>query len=323
MIDLSVPATRAATDAGAGGLLSGLVRAVTALPAGLDPDRDLWRVGEHATHRVRELAIPVAGEAVPGLLLTPRRGVGATVIVARGGTAADPMTHARWVRALLEHHLTVVVFDLDGHGASPRPLAVPSIEATVPSVLAFARAQPEVDARRVALLGFDLGGACVLHAAARDRGVRAVATVGGAHRIQIDEWSQVGEALGLLNPEFARSWLQGTPALVNAVLGTRVRLSEGPGAEALSLMSPVLVRAAAQALRHLNPLDSATALEAPLLVVHGEWDCLTPPWQAEALHMRAGGARELLLVPRRNHLTLLLSRRAAAATAAFLQRHLG
>lgn len=323
MIDLMVPVRQAATDATTGGFLSGLMRAVTAVPAGLDPDRQMWRPGEHDRHRVRQLAIPLGGTTVPGLLLVPHRSVGATVVVARGGVAADNLTHARWVRALLERSLNVLVFDLDGHGANPRPLAVPGIEEDLPAVLAFARTQPEIDPRRMGLLGFDLGGACALRAAADDPAVRAVVTVGSAHRLQLDEWSQVGEAIGLLNPEFARTWLQGTPALVNAVLGTRVRIAGSARPEPLPLNSPPLIQAVAAALRHLNPLDSATALShAPLLVVHGEWDCLTPPWQAEALHLRASGPRELMIVPRRNHLTLLLSRRAVQGTADFLKGHL-
>jgi dipeptidyl aminopeptidase/acylaminoacyl peptidase len=293
-----------------------LLRAATTVPAELDLARGLWRPGEHLHHRVREVAIPLGGAHTPGHLLVPHGGRGATIVLARGGACTDPVTHGRWVRALLDKGLAVLTFDLDGHGESPRPLSGPGIAEDVPAAVAFARSQPEVDPARVGLLGFDLGGACVLQAAAHDPAIRAVATVGSAHRLQIDDWSQVGEAFGLLNPEVAHAWLQGTPALVNAVLRTRVRLPGGtPPAE---LGDPRVLRAAAEALRHLNPLDSATALRAPLLVVHGEWDCLTPSWQAEALHKRAGGPCELLIAPRRNHLTLLLSRRAMLAAAEFL-----
>jgi dipeptidyl aminopeptidase/acylaminoacyl peptidase len=319
MIDLMVPGHLGAPETGGQALLRGLVRAATTVPAELDLARGLWRPGEHLRHRVREVAVPIGGVAVPGHLLVPRDTQCATVVLARGGAAADPATHGRWVRALLDRGLVVLTFDLDGHGDNPRPLAVPGIAEDVPAALAFVRAQPEVDPARVGLIGFDLGGACALHAAARDADLRAVVTVGSAHRLQLDDWSQVGEAVGLLNPEFARTWLQGTPALVNAVLRTRVRVPGQPVAGGDLAAVPV-IQAAAEALRHLNPLDSATASRAPLLIVHGEWDCLTPAWQAEALRMRAGGPCELLLLPRRNHLTLLLSRQAMTSAAEFLVR---
>ncbi|MEB3328630.1 MAG: alpha/beta fold hydrolase [Candidatus Sericytochromatia bacterium] len=318
MIDLMVPGRPGASEPAGPAWLRGLVRAATAVPAELDLARGLWRPGEHLRHRVREVMLAVEGVPVPGHLLVPKETQGATIVLARGGATADPVTHGRWVRALLERGLVVLTFDLDGHRDNPRPLRVPGLEADVPAALALARAQPEVDPARVGLIGFDLGGACALHAAARDEGVRAVVTVGSAHRLQLDDWSQVGEALGLFNPEVARSWLQGTPALVNAALRTRIRLPDPvpPG----DLAAPAVIRAAAEALRHLNPLDSAAASRAPLLVVHGEWDCLTPAWQAEALRLRAGGPCEVLLMPRRNHLTLLLSRQAMAAAAEFLAR---
>ena len=66
-----------------------------------------------------------------------------------------------------------------------------------------------------------------------------------------------------------------------------------------------------EVIRHLNPLDNIRKLSnTPVLVVNGEWDNITPAWQAQDLYDRAPGPRQLALLPRRNHFTIMGSQSA-------------
>ena len=323
MLDLSAPSRLVARQQAATALWRGLVGVISAPPVGLDPSRALLAPGAGAAHATRRVQVPIGDHATPGLLFTPRAGSGATVVLAHGTTAEGTLPYYMWIGALLEAGINVLTFELDGHGENPRVLRCPDIEENVPAALGFVRAQPEVDPARVGLMGVSLGGACAVNAAAQDAAVKAVVSVSGPHRIQIDEWGKLGEAMGLFNPEVAGTFLEATPNLLLNFMNSRIRVGPEHADEPGDLLAPGTRYAVQRALRHLNPLDSATKLgHAPLLVINGEWDFIAPPWQAQDLYARAAGPKALAIIPRRNHFTVMISRQAVASMADWFRRWL-
>lgn len=323
MLDLSAPVQLVARRETATALWRGLVGVISAPPIGLDPSVALLEPAHDAAHAVRRVQVPLGDHVTPGRLFTPKRGTGATVVIAHGTTAEGTLPYYMWIRALLDAGIGVLTFELDGHGENPRVLRCPDIDENVPAALAFVRAQPEVDPARVGLMGVSLGGACAVSAAARDEGVRAVVTVSSPHRIQIDEWGKLGEALGLFNPEVASTFVEATPNMLLRFMQSRIRVGTEHADEPGDLLAPGTRYAVQRALRHLNPLDSATRLaHAPLLVINGEWDFVAPTWQAHDLYTRAAGAKSLAIIPRRNHFTIMISRQAVQSMAEWFRRWL-
>ena len=66
---------------------------------------------------------------------------------------------------------------------------------------------------------------------------------------------------------------------------------------------------------HFDNLSRIGSVRAPLLIVSGTADTLTPPWMARALFARAGGPKQLHLVPGASHNDLLEVGGAALARA--------
>lgn len=323
MLDLTAPAQLVARKETATALWRGLVSVISAPPIGIDPSHALLNPGRDAGHAVRAVRIPLGDHETPGRLFVPAASSGATVVLAHGTTAEGTLPYYMWIRALLDAGVNVLTFELDGHGENPRVLRCPDIEENVPAAVAFARAQPEVDGGRIGLMGVSLGGACVVAAAAGDPGVRAVVTVSAPHCIRIDEWGKLGEAMGLFNPEVAATFLEATPNYLLGFMKTRIRVGPEHADEPGDLLAPGTRYAVQRALRHLNPLDSAAKLHhAPLLVINGEWDFIAPTWQAHDLHARAAGAKDLAVIPRRNHFTIMISRQAVTSMADWFRRWL-
>src|SRR5699024_3154616 len=100
-------------------------------------------------------------------------------VVACSGYEGLKVIHPeRFARALTPHGYAVLAFDYRGQGASEgeRGRLVPQEEAEdVRAVVGRLQGVPEVDADRIALLGWGLGGGVVVAAAADDPRVRGVA----------------------------------------------------------------------------------------------------------------------------------------------------
>lgn len=301
----------------------GLVRVLSTTPISLDPSKGLLAPGPAAGYAVRDISIPLGTDHTPGRLFTPLNATGASVVISHGTTAEGAGPYYMWIRALLAGGITVLTFELDGHGGNPRLLTCPGIDENVPAAIAFLREQPGIESDRVGLLGVSLGGACALNAAAKDLGVKAVVTVGSPYHLSIDEWGKLGEALGLFNPEIWPTYAEATPDTLLSFMKNHLRVGPEILDEPGDMLAPATRTAVQAALKHLNPLDSAAAAgHAPLLVINGEWDFISPPWQAYDLYERAAGPKALAIVPRRNHFTIMISRKAVETTAAWFRRWL-
>jgi alpha-beta hydrolase superfamily lysophospholipase len=298
----------------------------TSFPIDLDPSQRLLTPPADGLHTVRPVAIPVGDHAMPGHLFLPKAATGGAVALVHGTTAEKVVPYYFFIRALLRAGVQVLTFELDGHGDNPRPLCIHSIEECVPAALRFLREQPEVNGARVGMMGVSLGGACALHAAARDPAIRAVATISTPHSVCMDDWNRLLEALGVLNPELLPSCLEATPNRLLEFLGTSMRVAstlDAAAHEEMDLLHPGTLTTIDAVVRHLDPLGAAASLsETPVLVVNGEWDQITPAWQAEDIYYRAAGPRAIALVPRRNHFTIMTSRLAVETTVNWFRRWL-
>src|SRR3954463_5071201 len=96
------------------------------------------------------------------------------------GTGSNRLGIADHARLLVRHGYGVLLFDLQGHGASDgRSTSLPGHFAPdADAALAYLRARPDVRAGRIGVIGVSLGGEVAIHAAARDRAWRATVLEG-------------------------------------------------------------------------------------------------------------------------------------------------
>jgi alpha-beta hydrolase superfamily lysophospholipase len=292
---------------------------------GVDPSEALVRPDVHARHTTRALAIPVGDHTTPGWFFQPKQPNGATVVFVHGTTAEKVLPYYFYIRALVRAGIQVVTFELDGHGENPRPLCREGIEQNVPAVMKFLETMPEVDLERVGMMGVSLGGACVFNGVAKTGGIKAIATVSTPHSVAMSDLGKVLEALGTVNPELLPMALEASPNLMLSFVTAPMRIAQaiGQGHEEIDLLNPRMISHMDEVIRHLNPLDNLRKLgDTPVMVVNGEWDNVTPPWQAYDLFQRASGPRELVLVPRRNHFTIMGSTLAINSVTNWFRRWL-
>jgi dienelactone hydrolase len=166
------------------------------------------------------------------------------------------------------------------------------------------RAHPDVDPRRVGLLGFSQGGVLSLLIAAYDGGAAAVVAY-----YPVTDFE---------------SWLEAPGAgpgrrLVFRLIHAGFRRASGARSEAeLQAL-----------LRRASPLRQAESIKIPVLLVHGDRDSSASVEESRRLAQRLADLRrpvELLVIPGAGHVFNFRDRRQAGlawgATLAFLDRHL-
>jgi pimeloyl-ACP methyl ester carboxylesterase len=275
--------------------LNSLVKAL--IPLDIDPTGDLLSPAANAAHTTREVVIPVGDHQTYGHLLLANEATGPTICIAHGTGAHTLLPYYFFIRAWLRAGFNVMHFELDGHGRNPRILRYPDLAQNVPAALDFLRAQPEIDPDRVGLVGVSLGGACALNAAARCESIGAVATISMPHSLHLDEVS---------------------PNRLLEFVTAPMRLCIDGACEWVDILDDRTLPAIRDVINGLDPLGSIVQLErTPVLVVGGAWDHQAPAWQAEDLFSLAPGPKELFIEPRRNHFTLMASRKAVQKTVDF------
>lgn len=260
------------------------------------------------------------------------------VVLAHGFAGTREVRLDAYAQHFARAGIAALVFDYRHFGASagePRQLLdVARQLEDWRAALAFARAQPDLDAGRLAIWGTSFSGGHVLTLGAEDAGLAAIVAQvpfcdpGGALR-------EPRQALRLLAAglrDRARGW-RGRPPLEIPVVGAPGELAvltspdALPGYRALvppgaSWRNAVAARVILQVPRY-RPIDGAARIASPLLLCIADHDVLTPPGPALAVARRARRAT----VERYpcQHFEIYLGdlfARAVADQTAFLARHL-
>jgi fermentation-respiration switch protein FrsA (DUF1100 family) len=197
----------------------------------------------------------------------PAAGTARATVLFLHGNAENISTHFMNVAWMPAEGFNVLALDYRGYGGSAGSPSLPGVQLDIDAALAALLARPDVDGRRIVLLGQSLGGAFAIHYAAR--GARR-----GALRAVISD-SAFADYQMIVSEKLADFFLlwpvQWLPRLTvdNAY-------------------SPLA------AIGEVSPL--------PLVLIHGEADAIVPPHHAQRLYEAAKAPKELWLLPRTGHI---------------------
>lgn len=264
------------------------------------------------------------------------------IICVHGYTGRKETYMPPFVRDLTAAGLHTLDFHHRGFGASEGPRQRVDPEAQVRDILAarvWLAAQPEVDSARIAIMALSHGGGASIKAAAVDRGVAAIATVGAPGNGE--RWmrsKRTAEEWAALQAELAAD------RVAREVEGRSRRLPyqelapPGP-AERAAFATMYRTEDAYPDGYPLENIDLACAFAAedwvariaprPLLLIHAGADTMVRPVEAEALFAAAGEPKELLVIPDINHADVYEPRDPAsyavvsARLVDFYRTHLG
>lgn len=204
---------------------------------------------------------------LPGYLARPDTAAGPVplVVVLNGSTTAKEEM-LLWIGPLLERGLAVLCLDWPGTGEAALELDITAdCDDFTDGVLDLARADPDLDETRVALLGFSLGGALAVRAAVADRRIAAVITVTA--------------------PYDAARWLRrASPVMIDHLVAT------AGSADAVAVLE-----------REFALPGLVEALTCPLLVIGAGADLVMPPSESLRLCAAAGENGTLIWFPDEGH----------------------
>lgn len=142
----------------------------------------------HGKYRVETITFPSSGVALVGQLYVPAGATSPRPAVPILGPYAyvKEQSPVQYATRLADEGIVALAFDCRNHGASagsPRRYESPTQKvADVRAAIDFLQGRPEVDAKRIGVLGVCEGASEMLHVAAVDDRVRGIATVSGHHR---------------------------------------------------------------------------------------------------------------------------------------------
>ncbi len=126
----------------------------------------------------QSVQIPYEHTTMPGYFLASKRpGRRPTVIVMNGSDAQNIDVYAFGAAAAIERGWNALIFEGPGQGSMLFERKIPfrpDWEKVITPIVAFLSARPDVDAARIALTGWSLGGALVTRAAAFEKRLAAV-----------------------------------------------------------------------------------------------------------------------------------------------------
>ncbi|MGH2618805.1 MAG: alpha/beta hydrolase family protein [Thermomicrobiales bacterium] len=216
---------------------------------------------------VRRVDVRWRTARLPAYLALPESDSGpAPLVVLLNGTSTSKEETLLWSDAFLAHDLAVLALDWPGSGESA--LTVPptaDCDDFTDGVLAIASEHHGIDANRVALVGFSLGGAVAAIAAANDR--------------------RIGAVVAVTPPYDPRRWYAQAQPLLRRHLAT---LAGGEGR--------VARLAGAFALPGI-----VERTRCPILVIGAGRDLIVPPEEAVRYCAAAGPRGTLLWYPHGSH----------------------
>jgi pimeloyl-ACP methyl ester carboxylesterase len=140
--------------------------------------------------RFEAVRIPWDGGTIPGWFLSPGgKGARPTVILNNGSDAQNIDMYVYGGAAALERGWNALIIEGPGQGGNlflRSQVFIPEWERVITPVVDFLRARPEVDGRRIALIGQSFGGYLVARAAMHERRVAALVTDTGVTDVFYD-----------------------------------------------------------------------------------------------------------------------------------------
>jgi alpha-beta hydrolase superfamily lysophospholipase len=215
----------------------------------------------------RKVAVPWRASSLPAYLAKPalHHDRLPTVVLLNGATTTKEET-LLWSDHFLERGLAVLALDWPGTGEAAAGGALTSqCDDITDGIVAFAESDGDLDPSRVALIGFSLGGAVAVRAAALDRRIDACVTVTA--------------------PYDPRRWI----AAVNPIVAHQL-LSLAGQTESLQDLAA-----------DFSLVDVASRLHCPLLVFGAGRDLVVPPDESLHLSAAAGELATLVWYPRASH----------------------
>ena len=295
------------------------IRHVRSLGAGARVRLGVRRPAGHATSDLLQIDVELVRDVwLPSQIGLEYRDVSYTTVRGRrirawylpGGTARGPIVIAlhgmaasrqamliAFGRDLVARGYSLLLPDAPAHGVSPGRNADLEGSDELRAAVAFASRQPDVDPRRIVLLGHSYGAVKVFDGAVDMPEIAGVIAI--AAPLSVEQGIRV-----------VATRLMGLPdilvTLLMPCLSLWIRLRTGHW------------------LGEADTLRSARRLNKPLLLVQGELDELWPPETASTLCKAAPGPSDLVMVPGVDHNSVLVAGRAMMdPLLAFLQRTVG
>lgn len=239
------------------------------------------------------------------------------VITASGYTGLKDIHPARFARSLAPAGYACLAFDYRGHGYSEgeRGRLVPQEQVEdVRAAVSFMAAQPEIDERRIGLLGWALGGGVVLAEAADDPRVAAVATCNAighgerSIRFQHDDesWDRLQQDLAQDRTERVLTGRSRSVPPFNIVRLDLDQVTEGYVGQELfktpGYVSADVTLESAEAYLRFRPEDTVSRIAPrPLLLIHGADNHLHSPDESRSIFDKAGEPKYLVLLEGAGH----------------------
>ena len=215
------------------------------------------------------------------------------------------MDHTVWgqqTRYMAHHGFNVLAVDLPGHGKTGGD-CLPTIEAMADWLnrfLAAAGAEPAL------LVGHSMGTLIALEAAARNpAGVRALALCGTSAKMGVHPaLLEAAESDHILAPELMSAWGHGPRAHLGGNIASGVWLVGGAVRLLERAASGVIAGGLKACTAYTGAADAAGKVTAPVLVVSGRYDKMTPAKAAAPIVEALTDVRQHL-IPEAGHMMML------------------
>jgi fermentation-respiration switch protein FrsA (DUF1100 family) len=268
-------------------------------------------------------------------------------------SSVKEQTLPHYAERLASAGYTVLTFDSRGFGDSEAAPGRPrwhydpnEIVQDYCNAVSYVLTRPDVDPVRVGVVGVCMGGGYAVSVGARDKRVKAVASVAGGYNIGgtfqrflgVEGFAAYYRRINdLVQREYETGDVQYVPTIAHG-LSAEVPVAAMPNDEAYSYYdrthrddaptwSEKLTAASFGPYFLYNAVVHAPLVApTPLLVVHGTRDLFLLPEYAQAAYDAALGPKQLVWIETHNHIELYdqdpYVSQAVAALAGFLDRHL-
>ena len=129
---------------------------------------------------------------IPGFLRLPHRMGPSPTVVLLGGLESTKEESRRFEELCTERGMATMAFDGPGQGEMFSQVRFrPDIEAFTSAVIDYLETRPEIDSRRIGILGRSLGGYLAVRSAAYDHRIRACVAWGALNNLR--HWDRIPE----------------------------------------------------------------------------------------------------------------------------------